>query len=517
METIQLAVDRTKLDANFDGYKVSVDNKYFESQQLEQDLCLRSPSNKMVTMQHMKVFSNDNQLFSDAKKSTESHEYLYRILDTGHIQFMLYDKKYRKWDTSIIGNLEMEKNNESAFPTSIQFTEDNLVVVCDGVSRIHVFLSISETDWVNMLDHKVTDIQGLSLIEARVLNKKLHILAYEIENGDDKKTRSRIHWLTVKLDDIDYSETLTVEKETEIIQNGHFETCTFSNDGSIIFLASEKPHMNGLPDASTVSVIEQSWLQNENIVEVTFKLSASISEEDIDISVTKTGIQLSVKETRLLNGKLGGEIEETGVEICADPKTNTLILKLKTTENKKWEKLIAIENSKLETPMEECDEPDSSLKIYWVNMETGKVVKQCDVSGSQVLFSRHDCYSPATVCLRHDVDGILWSFDEPNPRHVSTLQAFGYVQASKTNRVWTGCSPNHSMACIVEGGNRVLLYSQKVEVSGNLSNRKTSQTVSHVAKQHLLRLECANSIRGVHLTDTLLFTATKQHIHVAEL
>lgn len=47
----------------------------------------------MITLQHMKVFSNDNQLFCDYSKCTDSQQFLYRILDTGHIQAMVYEKK----------------------------------------------------------------------------------------------------------------------------------------------------------------------------------------------------------------------------------------------------------------------------------------------------------------------------------------------------------------------------------------------------------------------------------------
>ena len=73
-----------------------------------------------------------------------------------------------------------------------------------------------------------------------------------------------------------------------------------------------------------------------------------------------------------------------------------LILKLKALDEKKWEKLIAIENWKMESleneemkkmdkeeqvygadePMEECDEADSTLFFYWVHRESGKVISQ---------------------------------------------------------------------------------------------------------------------------------------------
>lgn len=544
MKYIQLNVDRSQLDPKFDGYKVSMDDIHFESKKLEQSLCLRSPSSSMVSLQHMKVFSNDNQLYCNVDRCTDTHDYLYRILDTGHIQELTYDKVTRQWENQIVGSIGLEPDSPTpGFPVNLFFAQHGLAVASNGISEVTVYLEVPGT-MVNMVTWKLPGAQGVCLMEAKMFDEKLHFLVYEVESAEEaearkSKTRSRIHWVKVNLDDIDVAETLTVEKVTEYVVNGHFETCTFSDDGQIIFLGSEKPHCED--DSDELAVLEQSWSQTGHIVEVKFSLGGfAICKEDVEIDVTKTRIKLSVKDVVLLNGKLGGEIDENDVEVLAQPheRHSRFVLKLKATSTEKWAKLIVLETAKMKTvedeemekmakeeqevygsdePMEECDEGDNSLGFYWMDKEKGKVVAQCDVSGSQLLFTRRDDRHPAEFCLRHDVDGLLWSFTGPAPRHVATLQAFGYVQASKTTRLWSGCSPNCSLACIVEGNNRVLLYSQKVEVSGNLSNRKTSQTVSHISKQHLLRVDCPHSIRGVFMTDTHIYAATKEHIHVAEL
>ncbi|CAP38898.1 Protein CBG22267 [Caenorhabditis briggsae] len=528
MQHIRLAVDHSKLDSKFDGYKVSMDNIHFESKQLPQRSCLRSPTNIMVSLQHMKVFSNDNQLFCNVEKCTESHEYLYRILDTGHIQELAYDKRSRQWKDMIIGNIDIGTDSSPAFPTGLIFTDFEFYVASNGISDISVHLGTEV-----MLKRTFEGAKGICLIEAKVIENKLNILAYSVENSEENdrkttKTRSRIYWIVVNLLDFDCTSNLTIEKETQFIQNGHFETCTFSSDGNLIFLASEKPRVDG----EQVTVLNHTWSQTGATIEVKFTLTGgSLSQEDVDLNVSKSSVKLAIQDVVVLNGTLGGEIDENDVEIAMGQTEKSLTLKLKSTSDKKWEKLIGLETSRMEKveneemgkmgaseePMEECDEADKALLFYWVNRQSGKTIAQCDVSGSQSLFVRRNRDQPADFCLRHDVDGLLWSFAGPAPCHVATLQAFGYVQASKTTRLWSGCSPNNTMACIIEGNNRVLLYSQKVEVFGSLSNRKTSQTVNHVAKQHLLRLECPDPIRGVHMTNTHLFVATKEHIHVAEL
>lgn len=47
------------------------------------------------------------------------------------------------------------------------------------------------------------------------------------------------------------------------------------------------------------------------------------------------------------------------------------------------------------------------------------------------------------ICVRHDVDGIVWKLeydDEKFCQHTGTLNAFGYVLASKQWK-YASCSP----------------------------------------------------------------------------
>uniref|UniRef100_A0A1I7X5B8 SAM-dependent MTase TRM10-type domain-containing protein n=1 Tax=Heterorhabditis bacteriophora TaxID=37862 RepID=A0A1I7X5B8_HETBA len=58
---------------------------------------------------------------------------------------------------------------------------------------------------------------------------------------------------------------------------------------------------------------------------------------------------------------------------------------------------------------------------------------QCDVTGHQLLFvSRSHPNETARICLRLDVDGLLWTIDGEVPVHQTTFNAFGYVQHVST-------------------------------------------------------------------------------------
>ena len=141
-----------------------------------------------------------------------------------------------------------------------------------------------------------------------------------------------------------------------------------------------------------------------------------------------------------------------------------------------------------------------------------------------------DATKAPALCLRHDVDGLLW---QPEPvsggaaggasssacpwRHVGTLDAFGYVQASKSQRLFSSCAPDLSLAAIADCSRHVYLYRQRAPISTPLRNRRTSQNVSSVAKQHVVALEPPDSILGLHVTNDHVFVATASRVHAIKV
>lgn len=86
------------------------------------------------------------------------------------------------------------------------------------------------------------------------------------------------------------------------------------------------------------------------------------------------------------------------------------------------------------------------------------------LGGHQLLFTLPLAPNMAPgFCLRHDVDGLVWQpmGDELEGswgcQHIATLQALGYIQASKEQRKFTLSPPSeyiylaidHSMKCIL--------------------------------------------------------------------
>ncbi|CAH8445757.1 NudC domain-containing protein 1 [Schistosoma haematobium] len=177
-------------------------------------------------------------------------------------------------------------------------------------------------------------------------------------------------------------------------------------------------------------------------------------------------------------------------------------------------------------PMSE-DETDLLLQRF--DHETLKCTHQAYLSGHQWLFKiRCATGKPNAThafCIRHDVDGIVWlplcqnTLTGRDPcvwRHVSTLQAFGYVLASKresrfvSSPVLSDGSPLKFVA-VADLTRRIYIYCQPLSndskdtelrkrTTANSSSAKKQQIV-HVASQHVVTLPTNDPIIGFVATD----------------
>ena len=181
--------------------------------------------------------------------------------------------------------------------------------------------------------------------------------------------------------------------------------------------------------------------------------------------------------------------------------------------------------------LEACDAlPDSASFAYVVEGSENKTVLRASLEGNQVLFDlRHSGTSteasgaPVALCLRHDVDGLVWTpeWTEKEGKvvtkmtHVGTFSALGYVQASKEQRKFSVAAPDLSFAAIVDRSRHVYIYRQPAAISSecDLRNRKSGQKVTQIAKQQVVTLENHDEIVGAVATDKNLVVATKSSIH----
>ncbi|KAH3778268.1 hypothetical protein DPMN_179723 [Dreissena polymorpha] len=142
--------------------------------------------------------------------------------------------------------------------------------------------------------------------------------------------------------------------------------------------------------------------------------------------------------------------------------------------------------------LEECDMyPDDDSTLVRLHGNTHKVTHKAGLGSHQWLFNvSGPLNSSPQICLRHDVDGLLWEQEQGSGdmqfKHTSTFNAFGYVQASKQQRKFSLCPPDRSYVVICDNSRHLYLYRQaftvvaKQQTKISLTDRQThrAQTIS---------------------------------------
>ncbi|CAD6190861.1 unnamed protein product [Caenorhabditis auriculariae] len=554
VERLDLNLDKSLLDPKFEGYKVTMDNPKVEGKKFSVKGATVQRSPELFSLQHMKLFGESNLLFVNDFQTGEN-VHLYRFTSTGFIEEMIYNKPTENWSFSNVARFELP--NAGAYPPSIIFTNDNFAVVCNGLDLITVFhIELVNDSWTKLLEHRPCEEKGISLVEARYVAGSLQVILHRVEERtkENKKTdlfRSKIYWLTIAVGENALSDRVTIERVREITQEGHYEACTLDNFGRLVILGTKTPFISSddsgiitQSDAKTTksSTPRRFWSQKDDDLTVMFTFDFPVNKEDVSVQLSSHSIFLTVKGEVLLDGTLGGTIDPT--DFVDTVQGNQLLLRLRTTNKDNWVVLMEGDQQHVEQPnsettkkafaemekdelvvgaeqMEECDESELMLTFYWFDGDKQAVVKECDASCRQILFTSHSGNAPARICLRHDVDGVVWNFNDQTPYHEATLHAFGYVQASKTMRVWCGAAPNSSYACIVEANNHALLYWQRKAVGNELFNRKTSSQVTHISQQQVLHVRVdgdvhgEDAIIGVFAANDALFFLTPSEVLVA--
>lgn len=122
------------------------------------------------------------------------------------------------------------------------------------------------------------------------------------------------------------------------------------------------------------------------------------------------------------------------------------------------------------------------------------------------------------------VDGLIWrlnaltSNDQAPWFHEATLNAFGYVQASKRNRKFLATPSDYSYALISDMQTHLYLYKQNSPTStlpgSSLRNRKTGKLVESIAKQHMISLENHDEILGLLTVNERIYILTNHQFFI---
>jgi len=112
----------------------------------------------------------------------------------------------------------------------------------------------------------------------------------------------------------------------------------------------------------------------------------------------------------------------------------------------------------------------------------------------------------------------ITSNDQAPWSHEATLDAFGYVQASKQNRKFLSTPNDYSYALITDISTHLYLYKQHSPAStlpgSSLRNRKTGKLIESIAKQHMISLENHDEILGLITTNDRTYILTDNQLFI---
>jgi hypothetical protein len=313
------------------------------------------------------------------------------------------------------------------------------------------------------------------------------------------------------------------------------------------------------PLAPTAQPEFYTWTQSKDELNVKVYLSRnehlmttpSRNENDIQVEFKNDRIDIRTGDEWILRGKLYASIK---ADLCVWSLQNNSTIEVrlaKAISGSEWPYLLAEQETigkrnasngerlqinnqaslfSLEQELEECDgivdeqmnmnlqDEEKFLMFRRLDGESHQSTFKCYINDNKYLFETYlEPAKSAAVCLRHDVDGILWQphriLTSKEPiwmTHEFTFMAMGYVQASKTNCKYSICSPNLAYVCICDAQKHIYVYGQRsTKLEGELRNRKSGQLVSHVFKQYLISLDTDEEIRGAYAANDYLVLLLK--------
>lgn len=158
-----------------------------------------------------------------------------------------------------------------------------------------------------------------------------------------------------------------------------------------------------------------------------------------------------------------------------------------------------------------------------IDIATMTVTHKLNLGSNRPLFTLHQKPGalPAIV-IRSDVDALIWApkLSPTNPSdwhlsHEATLNAFGYVQASKEQKKYMQCSENADYAIICEPHRHVFIYNMTNSSAAGLKRRGGGKV--SIGQQKLFSLEEQDEIVGMVVENSVSILLTEKYIFVLQI
>ncbi|XP_061787090.1 nudC domain-containing protein 1 [Nerophis lumbriciformis] len=576
-----LKTNRELLDPNFESYRLSLDA--IPTYNVELDAAVEEVTLKdsQYTLEHMRAFGMYNHLHLDPwyQDSVLFVDCKGRLLSfTVTLDSVL--GKPRE-----IFRMEADRGRrEDRLNASLSFTSATWAALSDGAGRLYLLRTSKRGEsthckWEPLFSEDLGEpfvvLHSTSHVQAEIHTMEVLLLRILKDAQETKGSGFSVwlEWITV-----DNTAGPGLEKNYKVTKRRvlkgksvpHYAAVTPQGDG--LMVASEKPfvvtHVDGRPLKQPVTEaveVEKKpepfyfWQQTAEDITACVRMPEGVTKESVHFRLTADNISLGVQGVApLLEGQLYASVdpeasawvirEDRSLEVTLEKRTVGPMWPELVIGDRRGEHVMSDEQAALilerlnhltsEDPLanpdkdkpacnsqelEDCDGlPDDTSSLTHFDGESLKPTQVVNLGSHQYLFTVD--VNPAEMpclCLRHDVDALLW---QPRPdmpadmwEHVATFNALGYVQASKRDKKFATCSPDFSYAALCECLRHAFIYRQPSPVDGVLFNRKQGRQVGQVAKQQVASLDTGKTFLGFRATNDRLYVLTCTNLFVLKV
>ncbi|KAK6630975.1 hypothetical protein RUM44_003147 [Polyplax serrata] len=561
-KTFDLRPDPLLLDDSFEGYKLSLEPIPMYRKTISTGVHALRPDDDHFSFSHVKMFSLHNHLHVNIHRSNNVYfvDENYKVVKVTflplHHQIILEEVCQLK---NFINKQKGNYNISLAFPSAETVLIGNgsgvvyLVEIKDVQGKevwqmAHAGCLFKENNACLILDcHKelADDICLLHVIVSQIVEKEERLI---------KDTRSGLFqtiltWRTFEKDECQLWKEKSLRK---LCVDGTVDYIALEPGCKSLHMVCDKAPKwiydseENIFETKTVDLPKPeklySWMQTEK--DITFWLNLpKCTKSDLKIIIEDLKMEIKFKGNQLISGEFYQRVDSNLSVWCFE--ANKLEIQLvKNETGAMWqtllmnddrgnevmdpgvtaavhEKLAHLCTDKTEDSLppfniqqlEDCDTTCETTCLLRLDSVKHKITHEVSLSTHQWLFKIHiEPTQTAALCFRYDIDACVWQFkghmEDGNiwaHQHIGTFSAFGYVQASKTQKKFLTCPPNLSYVVICEASHHVYIYRQPSTLTSELKNRHTGKRVKTISKQQLVNLETNEQILGVFATDNILY------------
>ncbi|KAL0104632.1 hypothetical protein PUN28_017400 [Cardiocondyla obscurior] len=541
-EIIELRPNKNLINSSFEKYQFSNEViPIISENKLQNHVYRLEPNCNQESWLEARLFAFHNHLFNN-------------VYD---MSCWFIDNTLAVWRLDMDGSLDQvyklhtDAQSKITYNPSIGFTSNNIIVISDGGTNLHILIGfIEESRKVFLINPEESGI----IINVQYVEKisKLIITMCAIVADNNQKKYTQLTLLSynlcvenkeAKINNID-KQILKVQGTVEyayVEENGDYlhsicqDNISFENKNAQSENKTEQPNIN-----SQIKIPKYYWSQDEDSITVWVKVR-NRRDNKPKINVKPLELSVTIDDEILIQGECQHRLEENIA--TWRHKEDTLQIDLSKYETGlMWSELIkgdtggeCLPNETLATEIHAklahlCTDQQSSnaagQPCVGFNAEQ---LEECDLEGKDNFLQRINLCTQATtqlarlgsnnhvlftykkkcgqmVCLRYDHDACVWDMSDSdndnqwNLRHIHSFPGFGYVEASKTNKKFCVSPIDGSYVAIVEHTRHVFLY-----------ERPDVGTKS--AKQRIMDFDCqASSIMGVVATNKHLIVLLKDKL-----